>query len=323
MATPSIIITLPATGSRRIPGPGTWASGISAHIAANVIWAGSAVASKPLLDHMPPLTLAALRVAIAYALLRMILSLRHERPATGRAPALLGLTGVALFCGGMNIGLLFVDASVTALLSGFIPVLTILLAAPILHERLRGGRLAGVLVSMTGIGIIAFIGQGGAPGMAALEVLLPLASALGSALYMVLGRRAMLRESPLAVVTGSTGYGLLILLPGAAYEILTVGPGSLSAGDALLLLYLGAGCSGIAFVLRGYGLTRLGAGHGAIYGNLRPVVGVVLAALLLREPLTSQALIGGLVVLAGVALAGRRERSNPDRSRLPAGVLGK
>ena len=73
--------------------------------------------------------------------------------------------------------------------------------------------------------------------------------------------------------------------------------------DVLLLLYLGAGCSALAFVLCGYGLARLEATQGAICGNLKPLVGVGLAMGLLGESLTPGQLGGGLLVLIGVGLA--------------------
>jgi hypothetical protein len=45
------------------------------------------------------------------------------------------------------------------------------------------------------------------------------------------------------------------------------------------------------------------AGQAAVFGNLKPLVGLVLAALVLAEPLTAVQLGSGAVVLAGVWLA--------------------
>jgi len=47
---------------------------------------------------------------------------------------------------------------------------------------------------------------------------------------------------------------------------------------------------------------RIGASRSAIFQNLTPVVGVILAATLLREPLEPSVIIGGALVLVGVAL---------------------
>lgn len=279
-------------------------------VSANIIWAASAVASKATLNHIPPLTMASLRVAIAFLVLRALLMRRHEQPATGASPALLGFTGVALFCACQNVGLLFADATTTALLSGSIPVLTAGLAVLILRERLGGPRLAGLLVSLLGVSLIVLRGSGQTAGAAALENLLPMASAVSFAMYAVFARRAFSQGSAVAMVTGSTRYGLVFLLPGAAFELTRDGFGPMTIQDGLLLLYLGAGCSALAFLLCGYGLAHLEAGQSAVYGNLKPLVGVVLAVVLLGEPLTVNEIGGGLLVMLGVGIASRQPGSN-------------
>lgn len=159
-------------------------------VSANIIWAGSAVASKPMLAHMPPLAMATLRVAIALVVLRAVLAQKRERPTTGGMPALLGFFGVTLFCGCQNLGLLYADATMIALITGVIPVLTVSLAVPVLGEQLSGSRLAGLLISLLGISVIVLVGTGETPVAALSENVLPMASAVSSALYSVLGRRA-------------------------------------------------------------------------------------------------------------------------------------
>lgn len=292
--------------------------------AANAIWGGSAVASKAALTHLPPLTLACLRVAIAFAVLWVLLAMTGRKPATGRGPALLGLTGVALFCASQNLGLRYGSAGTTALINGAIPVLTALLAALFLRERTGGRRLAGLTVSFAGIAVLVVRGSGSSAGAAVLGNLLPLASAVGFAAYAVLGRRVFEGGNALAVVAGSTRYGLLFLLPGGAIELATTGPGRVSAGDAAMLLYLGAGCSALAFVLAGYGMAVLEAGHAAAFGNLKPLVGVALAVALIGERVTASQLFGGALVLLGVGIASRSAAgSTPLTTRRPSGERGR
>ena len=283
--------------------PSPRALGVLALAGANLIWGGSAAASAAALAHLPPLTLATMRVAVALAVLLPLLRRTGAQPATGRGVALLGLTGVVLFGACQNLGLRFADAATTALLGGAIPVLTALLAVPVLGERPGGRRLAGLLASLAGVAVVVLLGTGGAPGAAAVGNLLPLASATAFAAYAVLGRRAFGGGSALAVVAGSTRYGLFVLLPCAGVEVAAAGAGPLSLKDGLLVLYLGGGCSALAFVLCGYGLSRLEAGQGAAVGYLKPLVGVALAVWLLGEPLSAGQWGGGALVLAGVWLA--------------------
>ncbi|HEY7036248.1 MAG TPA: DMT family transporter [Thermomicrobiales bacterium] len=302
-ALPSLRVPIPRRRATAHSSPRALA--VFALLGANAIWGGSAAASKAALVHVPPLTLACLRVAVALVVLRVLLALRRERPATGGGPALLGLTGVAVFCAGQNLGLRSASAGTTALLNGAIPVLTALMAAVFLGERPGGRRLAALLISLAGIVVLVVDGSGPFTAGGALADLLPLVSVVGFAAYAVLGRRVFAGGDALAIVAGSTRYGLFFLLPGACVELATAAPGRVTAGDALLILYLGAGCSALAFVLGGYGLAHLEASHGAGFGNVKPLVGIALAVILLGEPLTGGQFGGGALVLAGVVLASR------------------
>ena len=76
----------PSAFRTRNPMSSTSKLAILALIGANVIWAGSATASKALLGQVPPLTMASLRIAIALVILSAVLSWRQERIATGMAP---------------------------------------------------------------------------------------------------------------------------------------------------------------------------------------------------------------------------------------------
>jgi drug/metabolite transporter (DMT)-like permease len=63
-------------------------------------------------------------------------------------------------------------------------------------------------------------------------------------------------------------------------------------------------------------LERIGATNAAMLSTLEPVVTVMLAAFLLDERLKSVALIGGVLILAGVLLLARSElrRQSPALS---------
>lgn len=219
---------------------------VFALIAANAIWGGSAAASKMVLIHVPPLTLACLRVVIAVGVLRVMLAVTGSRPTSGRAPATLGLTGVALFCGCQNLGLRYSTVSTTALLNGAIPVLTALLAVVFLSERLGRRLLAGLLVSFLGITILIWS-----------ELLVPGRPRRDGDSWNRPDHRARCRA-------GVLPWGRM---------------------------------------LGGYGFARLEASFGAVFGNLKPLVGVALAVTLVGESLTSSQIGGSALVLLGVGIA--------------------
>lgn len=70
----------------------------------------------------------------------------------------------------------------------------------------------------------------------------------------------------------------------------------------------------------------LQVGHGAIVGNLKPLVGAAPPVSLLGEPLTANQIAGGLLVLAGIAVASRQRawttRTGPMASKVaPASII--
>lgn len=294
---------------------------MAALVAANAIWGGSIAATQPVLAHVPPVTLAFLRAALALALLWPLAAHAGARPANGRLPALLGLTGVALFGLCQNVGLRYAGAATASLIQGAIPVLTSLLAVAVLGERLGGRRLAGILVSLVGVAALVLFDGGSRGGTAGLGDLLPIASAVSFATYTVIGRRAFVGGS-LPVLAGATRYAALVLLPAAGAELAVAGMEPPTARDLVLLLYLGAGCSALAFALAAYGVHHLAVGQAAVFGNLKPLVGLACAALLLGAPLSAVQLAGGAIVLSGVWLAtGRHDRDGRSTPR-PAPIGG-
>ncbi len=279
---------------------------VLALVAANAIWGTTFVATKPLLDRVPPLTLASGRFAIALLVLLPLLACSGRWPILSRTTAAMGFTGVFVVYACQNLGLRYTGAANGALIHGGIPVFTALLAAPVLGERLGRGRLAGLALSLAGVAAVILPGSGGRIGRSAVGDGLVLLSALGLAAYLVLGRRAFPGGGSLELVTGVAIFGLLFLLPASAIELGRGGLGRPTAGDLLGLLYLGAVASALAFVLWAYGLRQLEAGQAAAFANLSPLVGVAVAALALDEAISAPQIVGGLLILGGVWLASRQ-----------------
>jgi drug/metabolite transporter (DMT)-like permease len=301
--------------------PAARVQAVLALILANVIWGTTFVATKPMLDRVPPLTIATGRFAVALLVLLPLVWRAGGRPVLGRNTALLGFTGVFLLYLTQNVGLDYTSATNGALIHGGIPVLTALLALPFLGERLDRRRLGGIVASMAGVAAVVLLGSGGMGGSALGDALL-LVSALALAGYLVLGRRAFPTGGSLEIVAGVACFGLLFLLPASAVELTVRGMARPTGGDLLGLLYLGAVASALAFVLWAHGLRHLEAGQAAVFANLTPLVGVAVAALLLGERVSAVQLGGGLLILGGVWLTTRRPTAAAPASAAVSGCAG-
>lgn len=277
---------------------------LPALLLAILCWGSSAVVGKIALAEFPPLTLAWLRFAVALLVLLPLARWLGSRPAFGRLPALLGLTGFAVFFGLHNLGLSATSAVNAALiLDGGIPALIALLGAVVLGERLGRWRWLGIVTALAGVVVVTLAGKDGGPRSLGHGDLLMLASALCWAVYVILGKAAFATRGALAMVTGSTIYGAAFLTPVALIEFATVGVRWPTGEGVLAVLFLGIGCSGLTFVLLGFALARMRASEVAAWETLTPLIGVATAALVLDEPLVAAQLAGAALVVAGIVVA--------------------
>jgi drug/metabolite transporter (DMT)-like permease len=122
-----------------------------------LIWSSVFAVARLGLAHCPPLTLLSIRFALA-ALVALALALAlRERLPRGRALLMLALIGIvnhALYLGLSYVGMRHVPAGLTAIIVSANPVLTALLAALVLDERLNGRKLAGLALGVVGVGFI-------------------------------------------------------------------------------------------------------------------------------------------------------------------------
>ncbi len=276
-----------------------------------VIWGSTFVVTKGINDQVQPFTLAFVRVAIgAFVLLGGAL-LRQARGGThSRWLALpwatmisMALIGVVLYYAVFNYSLMYTSASQGALVQSCIPAMTALVAVVWLREHASILRWTGIALSMAGV-LIVFSGADEQSGPASLlGNVLMFVSAVLWGIYTSMAKRVSTFD-PLQVTAGILGAGALLLLPLAAFEVAADGMPSIDLKGWLGMIYLGAGASGLAYVLYSASLKHVDASEAGVYTNLIPIVGVI-TGVMLGEPLSLRAIIGGMVVLVGVWLTSR------------------
>lgn len=274
------------------------------------VWGSTFVVTKGLIELWPPFTLAFARVGIGTLALLPLAVARHQRGT--RLPWgtiwLMGLLGVMLYYLTFNLAMVHISASQGALVQASIPAMTALVAVVWLRERATAMRWLGIALSIGGV-LIVVSGSAAAPGESTLlGNFLMFASVVCWALYTALAKRAANFE-PLVITVCVMGTGALLLSPFSAYEIMSRGLQPLPLNGWLGVLYLGAVASGLAYVLYNSSLRHLDASEVGVYTNLIPVVGVLTGIVFLGEPLSLRAIIGGAVVMLGVWITSRSERS--------------
>lgn len=278
------------------------------------VWGSTFMVTKELIALWPPYTLAFVRVTLGTLVLLPLAISRHPRGAHLPWPMiwLMGLIGVALYYFTFNLAMVYVSASQGALVQASIPAMTALVAVLWLRERASGLRWLGIAMSIAGV-LIVFSGSV-ADGRD--SNIFGSVSMFGAvicwALYTALAKRVAAFDS-LVITVAVMGTGALLLLPLAGYEVIAAnvsgaGLRPLPLSGWVEILYLGCVASGVAYLLYNTSLRHLDASTVGVYTNLIPIVGVLTGVIVLGEPLSARAIIGGLVVMLGVWITSRSER---------------
>lgn len=271
------------------------------------MWASSFVASGALLDTVQPATLALLRTAVSLLFLLPILAHRGVRPAMSRESALMGLIGVAIFFVAQNAGQTITGpANATLLLNGGLPLMSALVAYFVVRERLtRGSSLCAVL-SAIGVAVVVMgFGESFRSSIAGNGLML--IATMCAALHAAIGKRTFAEQGLIPTLAGSAIYALGFLVPVTLVEWSHSGaPQSFSTTDGMLLLYLGVGCSGLAYVLWGHAFKHVSVTQVAVVGNIELPLAVLAAAWLAGDALSLTHFVGGSLILSGAAIVLRR-----------------
>jgi drug/metabolite transporter (DMT)-like permease len=276
-----------------------------------IFWGGTFVAGRSLVQNVGPFSAAFFRFAVASVFLVFLTwKIDGKLPVLKRSQILpvllLATTGV--FCYNLFFfkGLKLIEASRAAIIIANNPVFIALFSVIFFKEKLNAVKTMGILISVSGAivaisrGNLGQILQGGL-GWGEFYIFLCVASWV---VFSLLGKAVMSGLSPLASVTYSSVTGTILLFMPAASEGLT-NCIYYSLSDWGDIFYLGFFGTVLGFVWFYEGIHQIGPTNAALFINFVPISAILLAFLILDEPLTISLLIGTLLVTAGVYLTNR------------------
>jgi len=274
-----------------------------------LVWGGTFIAGRILAGSVPPETSAFLRFFIASITLVVMVKIAENKfpkipPRLWMPLFILGLTGVFAYNVCFFFGLQHISAGRASLFIASTPLVITALATIFLSEKLTRLKMGGVLLSLAGAVIVisngspALLFSGGfGPGEKAL-----IGCVLSWSVYSLVGRSVLTTLSPLVAVCYSSIIGTLLLLIPAVNSGIVLHILDLSLLSWTSLTYLGVLGTAVGFSLYYRSITIIGATRTAIFINLVPLFALFLAWLLLGESIKSIVLVGGGLILAGVAL---------------------
>jgi drug/metabolite transporter (DMT)-like permease len=216
----------------------------------------------------------------------------------------MGVAGIAVYHVALNAGERTVTAGTASLIVSLSPVFTALIATIALGERLGALGWAGVMTGFAGAALVS-VSEGDSVRINS-GALLVLLAAVSQAVYFVMQKPYLLRYRPLEVTSYAIWLGTLCLLPFG--RELMVGVRSASGTATAAGIYLGVLPGAAAYLAWAYVLSQLPAGRAASTLYLVAPLAIGIAWLVLGERPSLGSLLGGGVVLLGVALVNARFR---------------
>ena len=276
-----------------------------------VLWAANFIVVKGIIDIMPPVGFTFLRYSLASVALLAILrwsegEIRLPRPGAARI-LLLGGLGFGIYQMLWTVGLQIIPAGDSALLIAASPVLTAVIAVLIGTDTLNPLKAVGVVLSFAGVVLVIAAGVGIELTGSPIGFALTMAAALCWATYTAFGAKVLRRHSPLVLTAWATIGGTLVLAPVGIGQLLA--PGALGPEQAAALpsivfaiAFSGLLAAALANVVVFQGVGLLGPTRVMTLQSLVPAMAVVLAFLFLHEPIRPVQVVGGGIIILGVAL---------------------
>ncbi|RLA90809.1 MAG: EamA family transporter [Deltaproteobacteria bacterium] len=282
-------------------------------------WGGTFIAGRITAQDVDPFSASFLRFAIASIFLILI-----TFKAEGRLPKiekkqiipvfLLGMTGVFAYNIFFFKGLKIINAGRAAIIVACNPIFIAIFSSYFFKERLNLLKIIGIIISLIGTWIVITRGNlnevlHGSLGLGEIYIFCCVFSWVA---FSLIGKAVMVDISPLVAVSYSSIVGALALFPSACFEGIIKNFFSYSRIAWLSIFYLGVFGTVIGFIWYYQGIKFIGPTKASIFINFVPISAILLAFLILSEPITLSLLVGTILVSLGVYLTNR----SPGKKRI-------
>jgi drug/metabolite transporter (DMT)-like permease len=277
--------------------------------AAMVFVGSSVVVGKVITTTFPVFLAAAVRFAIASAiLLPLLLKTAHGVPPLQKKDACLlflqAFAGNFLFSILLLYGLKLASAAESGIILGTVPVVIGLISFLLLREALTWNKGIALFIVTVGVGAISGIGTTPSAGHEANPLLgnvLVFGAVIGEALWTILGKAVSGKVTPLTIASLTSCFGLLLFAPFAVYQARSFNFAAVTPLGWAAVVYYGLGTVA-AYVLWYQGVSKVPASTAGAFTGVQPVSAVILSTILLKEPMLWSYWVGIGGVLSAILL---------------------
>ncbi len=289
-----------------------------------IAWSSSLIFAKLIFDEVGPIVFVALRYTLACPFLLALTLQQNRKNKSGNLKKnwkillVAGLSGPFISQILQYIGLNMTTASDALILMNLTPIFAVILAAPLLKERITLDKILGLLLATIGVILIV---MNTSPEYAAINVqrilgdIIVIASTFFFAINGIAGKIAVKYENAVTVTFYSTLFAVpFIWISAALLEDVTV-LFRMSAVTWLVIAWVAIVNTVMAFILYYQSMKHIEASRVQITLNLVAVWGVLMSVLILHETITLLQITGGFLTIIGVILAQMtqiRKKSSED-----------
>lgn len=293
------------------------------------IWGWSFLLIKVQLGGAPPAFIAWSRVLLGAFVLVMLLRRSKDRVLPPRSQwghvAVLAVFNSALPFTLIAWGEQHITSALTSVLNAATPLAAAVFAAMMLRERLRPSQIAGLVMGITGVGVVAGVGGGDLASSSLIGALAVVVAAFSYGLSFPYARRFLTGLTAAQMAVAPLLAAAVLLAPPAVVESARHGLEPTPTRLAAMLL-LGCVGTGFGLLLNFRSILLLGPTTASLVTYLIPLVGVSVGITVLGEPFSLRQLAGALTIIFSVALVqgrliGRRAPAGQpatDVEELPA-----
>jgi drug/metabolite transporter (DMT)-like permease len=277
----------------------------------NVFWAGTQAAAKALEPWLTYGGIVTLRFGSAAVALLICWPWLPGTMPRGRDLARTALMGVIVFVVGHRLqvlGNLLGTAGNSAILTATEPLITSIVAAIFLHERIPLRRWGGFSLGIAGVLLLHDAWRGEIKTGALLASVVFISSFLCETAYSIMGKSLIERAGAAKILA-------VALLAGTLVNLGIDGGGTFAGAKTMpwhawgLVLFMGVLCTSVGYAFWYAVIRDTDVNLAALTIFMQPVAGIAIAALFLREPLHWGQLWGSIAIIVGlvVGMSGGKE----------------
>jgi len=285
-----------------------------------IFWGISFLGTKVSMSYLEPAGLMAARMVVAVFFMGLMIlfglaKVRYTRKYLWTMIAL-ALLQPCLYGLLEAMGVRLTTASESAILLAFLPLVTTLMAAAILKEKITRAQWGFIAMSFAGVVVTVVFAEDFSMGGKLLGYGFLILAVISGSLYSIFARRVSETYTPFEVtfvmsVVGLVFFHIVNALQGnglESYRIIFAHPKLIA-----IIVFLGLICSVVSFLAFNYLIARIPAYKAAVLTiSVLTVTGVVAGIVILGEPATWYKIVGMIIIVAGVIGTGLCGKNQDD-----------